>query len=624
MQESPGSNEGKPLRGRPAETDVTLPIVWLHYFAFDMRIIDAQELVLDVVNHCGERKYAILSHRWGDEEVNLEDFTANSTAVREKLGYAKIQDSCTRAVQDGYSYVWVDTCCIDKTSSSELSEAINSMYLWYQQAEVCYAYLFDVDVPDGYDPDLDDGKALEKSAWFERGWTLQELVAPRNMIFFSKDWKVLGTKAGLKQILARITKIDEDILDGSKDLSYISVAKRMSWAATRETSRPEDMAYCLMGIFNVNMPMLYGEGGEKAFVRLQEQIMQDSDDESMFAWRCARKEGDDRHEDDALHGLLATSSQCFADSDHFIPYCDWERRPPFSKTNKGLQISLHLTPYEGEVYIAALNCPAPVLNYSGFLAIFLKRISANDRGNAPGEDYQHYARIRADELPSLDRRGALTALYVRQNPTTGPNTSIYPEHILQLRRGSGISNGYRLVKTLGHQSSAALMLSDREWIPSAIRSAFSLAKGVARIAAVLVFQRVHDGSEFAVLLGSTADFGIGIDVREKWNNEDFNSIEQDGVVLGFKPGEEVETEREMVRVLLKEIVASGKKYYVANVEVKTNPKWTALNGVVETVGRAGGLGFHHRLPVRIEDREDVEAVGRRSNTPWYRKLKVLP
>lgn len=571
-----------------------------------MRIIDAQELVLDVVNHCGERKYAILSHRWGEEEVSLEDFAANSAAVREKLGYAKIRNSCARAVQDGYSYVWVDTCCIDKTSSSELSEAINSMYLWYQQAEVCYAYLFDVDVPAGYDPHLDDGKALEKSAWFERGWTLQELVAPRNMIFFSKDRMVLGTKAGLKHILARTTKIDEDLLDGSKDLSSISLAKRMSWAATRETSRPEDMAYCLMGIFNVNMPMLYGEGGVKAFVRLQEQIMQDSDDETIFAWRCARKEGHDEDEDDCLHGLLATSPQCFVRSSNFIPYCDWERRLPFSKTNKGLQISLHLTPYEGDIYLAALNCTAPQLHYSGFLAIFLKRTDINYRENAPGDDYHHYARIRADKLPSLESRGTLTTLYVRQNPATSTNNNTYLEHIIQLRKGPSAARGYRLLRTIGHRPSATrLTFSGQDWFRSSIQTEFSIAKGVARVAAVLVIQRIADLSEFAVLIGSTADFCIGIDVRDGWVDEDWELMERDGGLLGSNLAKEVEGRMELVKVLVKDIIVAERKYHVVDLEVEDNPLWSAVGN-------------------EAEKRRVVRASGSQSGLRWARKLKILP
>lgn len=171
-------------------------------------------------------------------------------------------------------------CCIDKTSSAELSEAINSMFSWYQNAAVCYAYLSDV-------PKSTDVSAAEssfsKSRWFTRGWTLQELIAPCNLVFFSMDWHTLGTKIELSSRISSITGIERKFLSG-KSLELASAAKIMSWAALRKTSRVEDIAYCLLGLFDINMPLIYGEG-KKAFRRLQEEIMTSrSEDHSLFAW----------------------------------------------------------------------------------------------------------------------------------------------------------------------------------------------------------------------------------------------------------------------------------------------------------------------------------------------------
>ncbi|KAK3675898.1 hypothetical protein LTR78_004090 [Recurvomyces mirabilis] len=171
-------------------------------------------------------------------------------------------------------------CCIDKTSSAELSEAINSMFRWYQNAVVCYAFLSDV-------PNCVDISAVDspfaKSRWFTRGWTLQELIAPSNLIFFSKDWEQLGTKAMIHAVLSTISGIEKDFLS-SENLELASAAKKMSWAASRKTSRTEDMAYCLLGIFDLNMPLIYGEG-KKAFRRLQEELLKSRPgDHTIFAW----------------------------------------------------------------------------------------------------------------------------------------------------------------------------------------------------------------------------------------------------------------------------------------------------------------------------------------------------
>ncbi|KAK7914212.1 HET-domain-containing protein [Apiospora marii] len=224
--------------------------------------------------------YAILSHTWGPGEVTLQDMhvefgggdedahdpnTTPRARASTKEGFRKIRYTCEQAAKDGLEWAWVDTCCIDKTSSAELSEAINSMYRWYNQAQACYAYLTDVTL------DRDSDK---------------ELLAPSDIVFYNVHWTRIGTRnRELRRTLADATGIDYDCL-GSGDharLANYSIATRMSWASHRSCTRTEDVAYCLMGIFDINMPMLYGEG-KRAFFRLQEEILKETEDHSLFAW----------------------------------------------------------------------------------------------------------------------------------------------------------------------------------------------------------------------------------------------------------------------------------------------------------------------------------------------------
>lgn len=199
--------------------------------------------------------------------------------IRSRLS-AKIRRCCDYARAKGVPYVWIDTCCIDKTSSAELSEAINSMYDWYSHAEVCYIFLADVsDMESPHAP----GSRFRWSMWFTRGWTLQELIVPWGSVFLSKEWRMIGTKASLAGIIEAVTGIERDVLLHVRPLHTVSVARRMSWASQRRTTRVEDEAYCLMGIFGVRLPVIYGEGTQ-AFIRLQEEIMRRVPDQSLFSW----------------------------------------------------------------------------------------------------------------------------------------------------------------------------------------------------------------------------------------------------------------------------------------------------------------------------------------------------
>ena len=237
--------------------------------------------------------YAILSHRWTeDTEVDYEEMVGlarmdveEQDEIRKRVGYKKIWDTCQQAKRDGYGWVWVDTCCIDKRSSAELSEAINSMFRWYENSGVCYAYLHDV--ADASFPTQKDERRYPNSngwpEWFSRGWTLQEMIAPRIVQFFNKNWYLIGNKAWLAAVLEDITWVPQRILTRGLAGNRPCVAQIISWAACRTTTRVEDRAYSLMGLLDVNMPMLYGEG-KKAFLRLQLEIIRSSNDQSIFAW----------------------------------------------------------------------------------------------------------------------------------------------------------------------------------------------------------------------------------------------------------------------------------------------------------------------------------------------------
>jgi ankyrin repeat protein len=260
--------------------------------------------------------YAILSHTWGDKEVTLEE--VNELGAKSKAGYAKIKQCCAIARAAGLDYVWIDTCCIDKTSSAELSEAINSMYRWYEEAEVCYIYL--ADVP--------SKKSFQESRWFTRGWTLQELVSPSTLVFYDEAWVELKDD-DIQRRVADCTGIPLSILRRESDIDEFSIAQRMSWAAKRETTRVEDRAYSLMGLFGVNMPLIYGER-ETAFMRLQEEIMRISDDHSLFAWESTNNDG-----------LLATSPSAFLLCKDTVPCSPFKARvSPLTVSSRGIHLEV--------------------------------------------------------------------------------------------------------------------------------------------------------------------------------------------------------------------------------------------------------------------------------------------
>jgi hypothetical protein len=288
--------------------------------------------------------YAILSHTWSSSEVLFRDMETFpiSVSTMQKPGFSKVSQFCKLAKSYGFEYGWVDSCCIDKRSSAELSEAINSMYAWYRDAGLCIVYLHDVPHLANVELDSEEGgiesrtwvEAFQKSRWFTRGWTLQELIAPRHRLFFVSDWTEISPtvlsaqyKIDLLDLITSITNIPIKILrDGLSPLSYC-IATRMSWASSRITTRPEDGAYCLLGLFNASIPILYGEGLEKAFARLQEEIMKGSFDQTLFVWRGPYESS----------GLLAHYPSDFANTPQLEVWGP-DMLAPYYMTNTGLYI----------------------------------------------------------------------------------------------------------------------------------------------------------------------------------------------------------------------------------------------------------------------------------------------
>jgi hypothetical protein len=252
--------------------------------------------------------YAILSHTWGadEEEVTFADIVESDGKA--KRGYEKIRFCGEQAQLDDLQYFWVDTCCIDKTDKAELSHAIRSMFRWYQNATKCYVYLSDVSTRKrkvkSMLTEFTWEPAFESSRWFTRGWTLQELLAPAKVEFFSAEWEKLGDKTSLKSLIHRITSIPHEVLDGAP-LSQFSIDERLWWNQNRYTKLQEDGAYSLSGILNVDIAPIYGEGIKEAFRRLHDEIRKV--ERCMHDLRPSDPRYDKKRIEETKGGLLADS-----------------------------------------------------------------------------------------------------------------------------------------------------------------------------------------------------------------------------------------------------------------------------------------------------------------------------
>ncbi|KAF5340126.1 hypothetical protein D9758_013149 [Tetrapyrgos nigripes] len=368
--------------------------------------------------------YAILSHTWEAEEVSFQDIQ-NLEVARQKKGYTKVQKACQHALKYNFEWIWIDSCCINKDSSAELSEAINSMYQYYQNAEVCYAYLSDVSAGDERAPQ-DVESDFRNSRWFRRGWTLQELLAPSFVVFLDQNWMEVGTKWGLRNVVSSMTSVPVEVLVDGSNMQRASIAQRMSWAAFRQTTRTEDQAYCLMGIFGVNIPPIYGEGGAKAFMRLQQEIIKYSDDRSIFAWTASP--------DDAYglyrRGLFARSPFEFGASGDVLASESEAvgEKSTYSFNNNGLHIYLPIRPDPDNIRVDPENRNGLFLAHllcktrrgEEHAAIYLRKM--------PGQ--WRYTRYRADSValsPSPPSLEDIQLIVVEENAAPAPKHSSSPE-----------------------------------------------------------------------------------------------------------------------------------------------------------------------------------------------------
>ncbi|KAI8943117.1 hypothetical protein NX059_001148 [Plenodomus lindquistii] len=436
-----------------------------------MRLINTRTLELQWFNDNAMPEYAILSHTWGSDEITYQELIwinraramatqtqttlASSTAsfssqddqsaimfaaiemmirgnststlggtaeedLMNRAGYTKIVHAAREARNLGFKHIWCDVCCIDKSSSAELQEAINSMYRWYRDADVCIVYLEDVARPDRSNNASASSiakAAFQSCRWATRNWTLQELIAPAVCRFYFQDWTLMGEKVEYLNELSEVTGIPVYVLEDRRSVSEVSVAERMSWAAHRESTRLEDTAYSLLGIFDIHMPLLYGEG-EKAFLRLQEEILKTTDDYSLFAW-CATT----THQS-TYRGLLARSPLEFQNC-RSIEREDVVSTLPIGSTPIGFRVQLEFLP-DPEDKTRVLAMLRASNSMSQRLAIYLKCLDGS----------MQYARVDAGTLVPIDDwpTGQLKTIYMRQKlsiPANFTTTEFKSFHVVR-------------------------------------------------------------------------------------------------------------------------------------------------------------------------------------------------
>jgi hypothetical protein len=328
-----------------------------------VRLINSKSLQMEEFFDQNIPPDAILSHTWGKEEVTFQDMQRSDE--QNKAWFFKVLNCCEQAKQNGLEWVWVDTCCIDKTSSAELSEAINSMFAWYRDSAVCYALLEDVPPLNPIFPENE----FKRARWFKRGWCLQELIAPAKVEFYSADWTDIGTKWSLRRQVEDTTGISSDVFLSELNLGSYTVAQKMSWASRRETTRQEDEAYCLLGIFGISMPLLYGEG-RRAFLRLQEEILRHTEDYSLLLWT----DNDSAGPQQCSAGVLALFPDMFP------------REGPYASSQK-------------------------LWGYRNIKSVFVHRDNSSE-ALVPSYAYTHC------EPPQMTSRGMRIHMFVRKVPST--------------------------------------------------------------------------------------------------------------------------------------------------------------------------------------------------------------
>lgn len=542
-----------------------------------MRLLNARSYQpgvrkLEIIEQWGNRipRYAIFSHTWSDSEVLFAD-VLNETFC-DRSGFYKLESALLQAKNDGWDWLWADNCCIDKTNSVELSEAINSMFKYYKDAEICYAYLADVSTTTWEDE-------FREALWWKRGWTLQELIATSSLQFFSRDWHFLGSRTDLREVIRDITGIEDEYLMGFP-IEHASIAKRMSWAASRETTRDEDVAYCLIGIFDVNMPMLYGEGTQRAFVRLQEEIMKSSEDQSLFAWSNSE-------DGPVQHGLLADCPKDFKNTGSTTAYTANVDYSPPTMTARGLRINLPLTQKEDGTFVAALLCPG--LGYRSRLAVYLEKLPTGE---------SHYARVKCKEMASIARVGQPREIYIRQryNYTSSIDPRFDRPHWFQLRRldcSTAHPNlaSYEILEeqSLRPESVSTLFLSKpnpppQDW--SNVPLVYRIKKSPRVLAVALLIRRMFDGEGFILMLGAHSDFSVGFCVYEIGIAESLPSFKklQENFVpqpAGTHMALDLHTVRITVEERVEEIMHANDKIYLIGIEIQAKPQPPSIIQTIE-------------------------------------------
>jgi hypothetical protein len=347
--------------------------------------------------------YAILSHRWVGAEITFETLPQHISELRRTEArylaspqLSKIRGACDMARQLGFAWMWIDNCCINKASDTELSESINSMFRWYRDAQVCITYLSDVklNVASGRS-DGNPSNVFQKinsdqpSEWFFRGWTLQELLAPRKMNFYDANWTYMGTKESLAPEIERITGIASAYLTNAMPFRDACIATKMSWMSGRQTTREEDIAYSMLGIFGVFMSPRYSEG-MLAFTRLQELLQTTVTDESLYAWNMPDASASKTYSTERSRettwgsgewGLLAATPDWFRGCGHLT--IDGGPRikrtvNSFVPTPEGIRMEVFISPSEriGVILSILLNftiiCSIPAVIYGRYTLTHVK------------------------------------------------------------------------------------------------------------------------------------------------------------------------------------------------------------------------------------------------------------
>lgn len=464
------------------------------------------------------------------------------------------------------------------------------MYRYYKESEKCYTYLSDVNSEKA-------GDEFKNSRWWTRGWTLQELLAPKTLQFFNNEWKSIGFKDVLHEKITQIVGIEHEYLSGISDVEEASIAKRMSWAASRTTTREEDIAYSLIGIFDVNMAMLYGEGATRAFVRLQEEIMRMNEDQSIFAWVKRRTQNE---KPNSYHGLLADSPSDFKQTGDVMPYTSSADSVPSTMTARGLNLHLPLTPKKDGTVVAALHCPAPGQGNAARLAIYLQELQQIGA--------KQYARVDCDMLASVFKLGISQEIYVRQRFPKFMSQSLYPDRFFQLRSLKPLDDhnehvDYQVVDCKAKTEVSARSAPTVPLEPwSLVPLVYQIDKTSSGVTVALTVKRLSDQEEFVIILGSCSETTVGVAILEEYEYESLQSAAQTPS-LG-PPGAFRHLTYHSVRVSTEERVRAVHKIYFIDIEISARPKTPTATEVM--LGAVDMIAGPHRRTAKADFRDKVK------------------